>query len=185
MLTRPIGTGVIFAAEMRGGARSLWIDAALAAMQESHRDAARVLREHGVTAATDVTGFGLAGHLLEMARASGAGVSVGLAAVPLLDGALDLARLGVFSSLHEQNLRAREAVRADAGVLVDPAAQLLFDPQTAGGLLASVPADRAEACVEALRAAGCPRAAVVGVVLAEDEASGAPGALHLHDGPAR
>ena len=185
VLTRPIGTGVIFAAEMRGGARSLWIDAALDVMQESHRDAARVLREHGVTAATDVTGFGLAGHLLEMARASGAGVSVGLAAVPLLDGALDVARLGVFSSLHDQNLRALEEVRADAGVLVDPATQLLFDPQTAGGLLASVPADRAEACVEALRAAGCPRAAVVGAVLAEDEASGAPGALHLHDGPAR
>ena len=185
VLTRPLGTGVIFAAEMRGRARSLWIDAALAVMQESHRAAARILGEHGATAATDVTGFGLAGHLLEMARASGVQVSAGLADVPFLDGALEVARLGIFSSLHDQNLRALRSVRVAPGVLGDPAAQLLFDPQTAGGLLASVPDDRAEACVEALRAAGCPRATVIGTVLTEDKASGTPGVLHLHDGPAR
>ena len=185
VLTRPVGTGVIFAAEMRGRARSLWIDAALAAMRESHRAAARILREHGATAATDVTGFGLAGHLLEMARASAAEVSVALAAVPLLDGAEDVARLGIFSSLHDQNLRALESVRGPGDVLRDVRAQLLFDPQTAGGLLASVPADRAEACVEALRAADCPRAALIGTVLASDEASGPPGLLHLHAGHAR
>ena len=185
VLTRPVGTGVIFAAEMRGRAQSLWIDAALALMQESHRAAARILGEHGATAATDVTGFGLAGHLLEMARASGVEVSVGLAGVPFLDGALELARLGIFSSLQEQNLRALDSVRAAPGVLGDPATQLLFDPQTAGGLLASVPAGRDEACVEALRAAGCPQAVVIGTVLAEGAASGEPGVLHLHAGPAR
>ena len=185
VLTRPIGTGVIFAAEMRGRAQSLWIDAALAVMQESHRPAARILGEHGATAATDVTGFGLAGHLLEMARAAGVQVSVGLADMPFLDGALDVARLGIFSSLHDQNLRALQSVRAAPGVIGDPATQLLFDPQTAGGLLAGVPADRAEACVKALRAAGCPRAVVIGTVLSGDTASGTPGALHLHDGRAR
>lgn len=185
VLTRPVGTGVILAAEMRGRAQSLWIDAALAAMQESHRAAARVLGEHGATAATDVTGFGLAGHLLEMARASGVEVSVGLAGVPFLDGALELARLGIFSSLQEQNLRALDWVRAAAEVLGDPATQLLFDPQTAGGLLVSVPAERAEPCVEALRAAGCPQAVVIGTVLAESAASGEPGVLHLHAGRAR
>jgi selenide,water dikinase len=185
VLTRPVGTGVIFAAEMRGRAQSLWIDAALAVMQESHRAAARIFGEHGATAATDVTGFGLAGHLLEMARASGVEVSAGLAGVPFLDGAREVAGLGIFSSLHGQNLRALQSVRADPGVLGDPATQLLFDPQTAGGLLASVPADRAEACVEALRAAGCPQAIVIGTVLAEDEASGTPGVLHLRAGSVR
>ena len=185
VLTRPVGTGVILAADMRGRAQSLWIDAALALMQESHRPAARILGEHGATAATDVTGFGLAGHLLEMARASGVEVSLGLADVPFLDGAREVARLGIFSSLHDQNLRALESVRADPRVTGDPAAQLLFDPQTAGGLLASIPADRAEACVEALRAAGCPHAIVVGRVLTEGAASGTPGVLHLHAGPVR
>ncbi len=184
VLTRPVGTGVILAAEMRGRARSIWIDAALAAMQESHRPAARILARHGATAATDVTGFGLAGHLRAMARASGVEVSLDLADVPLLDGALDLARIGVFSSLQPQNLRALEAARA-GGTLDDPAVQLLADPQTAGGLLASVPAERAEACVDALRAAGCPRSAAIGTVLAPDAGSGTPGALHLRTGPAR
>ena len=185
VLTRPVGTGVILAAEMRGRAQSLWIDAALAAMQESHRAAARILGEHGATAATDVTGFGLAGHLLEMARASGVEVSVGLAGMPFLDGALELARLGIFSSLQDQNLRALDSVRAAPEVLGDPATQLLFDPQTAGGLLASAPAGRAEACVKALRAAGCPQAVVIGTVLEEDAASGEPGVLHLHTGRER
>ncbi len=180
VLTRPLGTGVIFAAEMRGRARSLWIDAALAVMRESHRAAARILGQHGATAATDVTGFGLAGHLLEMARASGVEVAVGLADVPFLDGARELARLGVLSSLQEQNLRALASVRADPGVLDDPGAQLLFDPQTAGGLLASVPADAAEGCVEALRAAGYPDATLVGAARAESETPG--GLLHLHAG---
>lgn len=185
VLTRPVGTGVIFAAEMRGRAQSLWIDAALALMQESHRPAARILGQHGATAATDVTGFGLAGHLLEMARASGVEVSLGLADVPFLDGALEVARLGIFSSLQDQNLRVLDSVRADPGVIGDPATQLLFDPQTAGGLLASVPADRTEACVDALRAAGCPHAVVIGTVLREGAGSGTSGVLHLQTGPAR
>ena len=184
VLTRPLGTGVILAAEMRGRARSLWLDAALAVMQESHRPAARILRRHGATAATDVTGFGLAGHLLEMARASGVDVSVGLADVPLLDGALEVARLGIFSSLQDQNLRALKSVRAAPGVRADPVARLLCDPQTAGGLLASVPADRADACVAALRAAGCPRAVAIGTVR-RGAASETPGVLHLHEGRTR
>ena len=185
VLTRPLGTGVIFAAEMRGRARSLWLDAALAAMQESHRAAARLLREHGATAATDVTGFGLAGHLLEMARASRVEVSVGLGSVPLLDGALEVARLGIFSSLQGQNLRALESARGDPEALRDLRTHLLADPQTAGGLLASVPADRAEACVRALRAAGCPRAALIGTVLPAGGASTSPEVLHLDARPPR
>ncbi len=185
VLTRPVGTGVIFAAEMRGRARSLWLDAALAAMQESHRAAARLLREHGATAATDVTGFGLAGHLLEMARASRVEVSVGLGSVPLLDGALEVARLGIFSSLQGQNLRALGSARGDPEVLRDLRTRILFDPQTAGGLLASVPAERAEGCVEALRAAGCPRATLIGTVLPVDAASTSPEVLHLHAGSTR
>ena len=185
VLTRPVGTGLLFAAEMRGKARSLWVDAALALMQESHQAAARILREHGATAATDVTGFGLAGHLLEMARASGVDVSVGLPDVPLLDGAVDVARLGIFSSLQDQNLRALASVRGDPEVLRDLRTQLLFDPQTAGGLLASIPAHRAEACVEVLRVAGCPHAALIGTVLPADASSGTPGALHLRAGSTR
>ena len=180
VLTRPLGTGVIFAAEMRGRARSVWIDAALDGMQQSHRASARILREHGASAATDVTGFGLAGHLLEMARASQVDVSVELESVPLLDGALALAETGIFSSLQNQNLRALESARGDDATLRDLRTRLLCDPQTSGGLLASIPADRAEACVQALRAAGCPQAGMIGSVLPAEPSAAAPGLLHLH-----
>ena len=183
VLTRPLGTGLIFAAEMRGKARSLWIDAALAAMQQSHRASARILREHGATAATDVTGFGLAGHLLEMARASQVDVSVELESVPLLGGALAVAEAGIFSSLQNQNLRALESARGDEATLRDLRTQLLCDPQTAGGLLASIPPDRAEACVEALRASGCPQACLIGSVLPPEPSAAAPGLLHLRSRP--
>ena len=100
--------------------------------------AARILGEHGATAATDVTGFGLAGHLLEMARASGVEVSVGLAGVPFLDGALELAGSALLLAPGAEPARARFGARAP-GMLGDPATQLLFDPQTAGGLLAQRP----------------------------------------------
>ena len=83
----------------RQGQRPKWIDAALASMLQSNRAAARCLHDHGATACTDVTGFGLLGHLVEMARPSGADVELSLDALPLLDGTLDTVRLGIFSSL--------------------------------------------------------------------------------------
>ena len=162
LLTKPIGTGVLFAAEMRGKARSRWIDDALRAMQESHRASAEIVRAHGATAVTDVTGFGLIGHLLEMARASAVDVDIGLDAMPLLDGVLEVAGLGIFSSLQPQNIRLRRSVRATDEASRDPRYPILFDPQTAGGLVASVPEGRADACLQALVAAGYGHACLIG-----------------------
>lgn len=162
VLTKALGTGALLAAEMRGQARGRWIDEALAAMQRSNRAAADLLGAHGATACTDVTGFGLAGHLLEMLEASGAAADLDLDAVPLLDGAAEVVAAGVASTMLPQNLRlAAAAVDGCAG---DARRALLFDPQTAGGLLAGVPAAAAEACVQALRDAGYPDAAVIGRV---------------------
>lgn len=166
VLTRSIGTGVLFAAEMRGLARGRDIEAALRAMTRSSADAAACLREHGATAVTDVTGFGLLGHLLEMLRASGSDAQVELAAVPHYAGALELATRGVSSTLTPQNLRSRRAVENHEAVAADPRYALLFDPQTAGGLLAGLDAERAGACVAALRALGHTDAAVIGRVTA-------------------
>ncbi len=163
ILTKPLGTGTLFAADMRGKAKGRWIDAALASMLLSSRAAARCLRQHGATACTDVTGFGLLGHLVEMARPSGVDVELSLDALPLLDGALDTVRLGIFSSLQAQNVRLRRAVRNVE--TQDARLPLIFDPQTAGGLLASIPADRAETCLMALRQGGYSGAAIIGSVL--------------------
>lgn len=113
---------------------------------------------------TDVTGFGLLGHLVEMVRASGVDVTLAPDCVPLIDGARDTVARGIFSSLQPQNVRLRRAIRDFAAASKHPLYPLLFDPQTAGGLVASVPASKAEACIAALHAAGYAGAAVIGFV---------------------
>ena len=170
VLVKPLGTGAVLAAHMAGLCRGDWLEAALSGMQQSNREAGEVLRAHGAVAVTDVTGFGLAGHLAEMLRASGRAAAVRPDAVPVLPGARELIARGVRSTLHPAN-------EAAAGGAFDPeACPVLFDPQTAGGLLAGVPEDRTEACLGTLAAAGYAQAAVVGEVT-----SGPPGELTLAD----
>ena len=170
ILTKPLGTGTLFAADMRHQAKGRWVAAALQAMTTSNRRGAEVLFAHGATACTDVTGFGLLGHLVEMTKPSQVDAEIRLADLPLLDGALATIRAGVFSSLQPENLRLRRAVRDPEAAGADERYPLLFDPQTAGGLLASVPAERAADCLAALQAAGYPGAAAVGRVLPDSGA---------------
>jgi selenide,water dikinase len=164
VLTKPVGTGTLFAADMRLEAKGRWITNALESMQQSNRDGARCLHEHGATACTDVTGFGLLGHLVEMTRPSGVDVSLELGAIPYLDGARETVAAGITSTLQPQNLRLRRAISNLNVVGKDGRFPLIFDPQTAGGLLASVPSDRAEACVDELRRLGYERTAIIGAV---------------------
>jgi len=165
VLTRPLGTGVLFHADMVGRAAGRWIAAAEAGLVAGNRVAAALARAHGVSASTDVTGFGLVGHAAEMARSSGVAVELDLRSLPALPGALALLARGERSTFHEQNRRAlRGVVVAGAPRTAAEGArlELAVDPQTAGGLLVGVVADRADALVAALRAAGMPLAAVVG-----------------------
>jgi selenide,water dikinase len=164
LLTKPLGTGVLFAAHMRLQAKAAWIEAALDSMLLANRTAAEILRDHGATACTDVTGFGLAGHLLEMLTPSSLGAEIDLAAVPALPGALHCLQRGLASSLAPANQRALSAVANPESYAADKRLGLLFDPQTSGGLLAGVPAERAAECVEALHGAGYPDAARIGRV---------------------
>jgi selenide, water dikinase len=164
VLTKPVGTGTLLAADMRRKAKARWVMAAVAHMMFSSRRAAAILREHDVHAATDVTGFGLIGHLVEMVRASGVDATLAIDRVPLLAGASDTVAMGIFSSLQPQNVRLRRAVRNLDVASKHPLYPLLFDPQTAGGLLAAVPLCRAQACVAALRSAGYAEADVIGFV---------------------
>ena len=170
ILSKPLGTGTLLAADMRGKARARWVMGAIAHMTTSNRIGAGILTAHGATAATDVTGFGLLGHLVEMVRASNVDATLRLQAVPLLDGVRETMAMGIFSSLQPQNVRLRRAIRNIAEAGTHPLYPALFDPQTAGGLLASVPAARAEACVAALRAAGYATTAIIGAVLPRSDA---------------
>ena len=161
ILTKPLGTGVVLAGHMRGLARAMWLQAAIASMCQSNAEAAGIFMAHRATACTDVTGFGLAGHLTEMLTASGVAAALWPDAIPMLPGALELAGQGIESTLAADNRRALPGMDNEARTA------LLIDPQTSGGLLAGVSPSRAEACLAALQAGGM-QAAVVGVV----EASG-------------
>jgi selenide, water dikinase len=114
--------------------------------------------------------FGLLGHLLEMTRASEVDVVLEVNALPLLDGAAETVAAGILSSLQPQNLRLRRGVADLERAARHPHFPLLFDPQTAGGLLASVPAGQAQACVEELRRLGYPAAVIIGRVEARSDA---------------
>ena len=151
ILTKPLGTGALLAADMRGKALSGHVEAALASMLTSNAAAVQVLRAHGATAATDVTGFGLLGHLREMLVASGTGAQISVEALPLLPGAADALAGGIESTLAPAN----RAFMPDAPPIVS-------DPQTSGGLLAALPAGQAEACVSALQSVGYHAATIIG-----------------------
>jgi selenide,water dikinase len=144
--------------------------AAIAHMIQSNARAAQLLRRHGVHAATDVTGFGLIGHLIEMVRASDVDATLAIDRLPLLEGARETVARGIFSSLQPQNVRLRRAIRELATVAEHPIYPMLFDPQTSGGLLAAVPLAEAEPCVAALRAAGYAAAEIIGFVAERSDA---------------
>jgi selenide,water dikinase len=171
ILTKPIGTGTLFAARARMAARGRWIQGALQVMRQSNQAGAQLLMAHGATACTDLTGFGLLGHLVEMTRPSGVDAQISLSSLPLLDGALECVAQGIVSSLQVSNVRLRRALRNQESYAAHARYPLLFDPQTAGGLLASVPAKQAQDCLAALHAAGYEHAAVIGSVLVQGESS--------------
>ncbi|MFT6530559.1 MAG: selenide,water dikinase [Limimaricola cinnabarinus] len=156
ILTKPIGSGTIMAAEMARAAPGRVVAEAWDAMRQDQGRASAILK--GAQAMTDVTGFGLAGHLSGICEASGCGTELRVADVPLMPGALDLAEAGTRSTLFADNLSGAGAVITGAG---GPRTDLMFDPQTAGGLLAAVAEQDAERLLAELRAAGYA-AAVVG-----------------------
>lgn len=164
VLTSAIGTGTLLAGAMVGRTRAEHLLAAIDHMDSSNARAAEILRAHGARGCTDVTGFGLAGHLSEMTRASGSGATVRANHVPALPGALAMIESGIESSLQANNDQALEDYQIRGGAAGAPALRLLADPQTSGGLLAGVPAHAADDCVQALRREGYATAGIIGEV---------------------
>lgn len=164
ILTKALGTGVVLAGEMQGKVTGPVLDAAIDRMLLGNAGAAAVLLAHGVHAMTDVTGFGLLGHLAEMLQAADAGCELHRHAIPLIPGALELSRAGVRSTLYPGNARMLRQCEIPDDTDLAGITDLAVDPQTSGGLLASVPGERAAACVDALKAAGYDDAALIGTV---------------------
>jgi selenide,water dikinase len=164
VLTKAIGTGTLFAAEMRGRAKGRWVDSAIQSMLLSNQRAAECLQRYNATACTDLTGFGIIGHLIEMTKASQVDAELYLDALPLLDGAKETVAAGILSSLQPANLRLRRAIHEIENAAKHPAFPLLFDPQTAGGLLAGVPKEQVGDCVTELKLSGYVDTMIIGTI---------------------
>ena len=133
MLTKPLGSGALLAAWMRGACQAAWFEKLACPLLLANQRAAAIFDEAGMCACTDVTGFGLAGHLLEMLDASRVSVRLHRTAVPLYDGFVDVVTQGIVSSLHADNAKLSCRIQG-----ASPLPEWLFDPQTSGGLLAAV-----------------------------------------------
>ena len=176
IVTKPLGTGVVATALKRDGADGATVQAAVASMTLLNASASEAALAAGVQAATDVTGFGLLGHLHGMLVASGAAAAISASQVPILPGAADLAARGFISGGTRANIaRLQDWVSVDGGIS-DEVFVLLHDAQTSGGLLLCTPAENAPGLLGDLRGNGL-RAALIGEVVV-----GRPGQITLHAG---
>jgi selenide,water dikinase len=163
ILTKPIGTGIISTGIKFAKCPPDVAAASVETMLTPGKHAAEAMREFDVKGATDVTGFALLGHAWELACASGVTIEIGSSRVPLLAGAVELAREGMLTSGDKTNREYARDVQIADGVSKEMT-NLLFDPQTAGGLLISISVDRAEALLARLRES-YPQAAIIGRAL--------------------
>jgi len=168
ILTKPIGTGVVFAANMLSQTNGKLVDAALSSMLQSNKIVMEAIRSFDVSGCTDITGFGVLGHAYEMLGKNSdnaLGVKIDYKAIPLFDGVSELFIKGYFASIAFKNHASLSCVlSADVNNQNFPA---LFDPQTSGGLLFSVPHDQTEGCLKALYDSGVSKACVIGEVIDE------------------
>ena len=169
ILTKPLGTGVILAANELHIAEARSVTSAIAMMLNSNQRASAIASSAGVTAATDITGFGLAGHLLEMCQQSGVSVELNAGDIPFIQGASVQIANGIRSSLHDENKAAVEdfvinSTPANEYSKTFSQMQAIYDPQTSGGLLLSIEIAAAKRTVSDLVAAGYPEAAIIGCV---------------------
>jgi selenide,water dikinase len=164
VLTKPLGTGIMTTALKAGLISEAELREVVLSMCELNAEAARVIASRAVGAMTDVTGFGLAGHLYEMVRASGTGATIWAGEVPLFDNALDMVASGMAPRSSAGDCFGDSRVEVEEGGVDDLLVQCMFDPQTSGGLLASIPAGEAEDLVSELRGGPALRASIVGEI---------------------
>lgn len=163
ILTKALGSGVILAANMQVKCKGAVIRHCLNTMLQSNQKGAAVFKEFQASAMTDITGFGLLGHLVEMLRPPEIGCRLQLDKLPLMAGVSELSNAGIQSTLYPKNHRFKEVLETPINES-HPAYKLLFDPQTSGGLLAGVDSNKADDCVFALKAAGFEDACIIGTV---------------------
>lgn len=165
VLTKPLGTGVINTAIKGGVASVKVIDKITRLMATLNRDVAEVMKQYSVHACTDITGFGLLGHLAEMVDGSGLGVVLDSKKIPILSEAKDYAAMGMLPAGANKNKIFRESMVEFYSSVNPLIRDLLFDPQTSGGLLICIDRDDTDELVEELIQKGCDASAVIGEVV--------------------
>jgi selenide,water dikinase len=172
VLTKPIGTGVVITGHRRGLVADELLDRAVAWMATLNKDACEMMLEFEPHACTDVTGFGLSGHAIGIAKGSNVRLRMRFSDIPKYEESLDLIGQGVATSVTASNLQVTRGHLTFSGRFPEEQTWLIVDPQTSGGLLISLPPEQATELVKRLRAKGNDSAAVIGEVL---PAEGSPG----------
>lgn len=167
ILTKPLGVGIISFAGQVGKASESALASAARSMTELNKTAAEVMVEFGVNAATDVTGFGLLGHLKEMVDQSGVAAEIYSCHVPVFDEALDYVGQGIISGGIERNMEHSSECVTIAEDVSEEIIPVLYDPQTSGGLLISVPGEKADALISRLKERGIEHASIIGRITSE------------------
>jgi len=172
VLTKPLGSGVLFNANLKKWVSDRAMRACVDVLTHLNKDAAHLMKDFDIHAVTDVTGFGLAGHALEMAKASAALLQIDLDSVPVLDEALAMYQKGMSTGVNRFNFELVKDALRDESSLPAIHKELLYDPQTSGGLLVALPAEQAPEFLRLLSEINSPASVVIGKVL---EGSGTAG----------
>ena len=162
ILTKPIGSGVLFNANLKGKVSKNAFDSCIGNVTTLNKQAAEIFLSYDVHAATDITGFGLAGHGLEMAQGSDASLHINLDAVPVMDEAYKMYELGISTGVNKHNrAKVMPSIHFNDSAKTEKR-EILFDPQTSGGLLVSLPKDQAKEAIDKLRNTGLANAEIIG-----------------------
>ncbi len=164
VLTKPLGSGVLFNANLKNWVSPAAMAACIEAISTLNGYAAKALGGFNVRSVTDVTGFGLAGHALEMAKASGVCLEIDMDALPVMDQAVEMYRKGMNTGVNAFNQRLVSDHIQFNSRLPEWHRQILYDPQTSGGLLAAIPSGHGTDAIQALQNAHSPAAAIIGKV---------------------
>jgi selenide,water dikinase len=164
VLTKPLGSGVLFNANLKGWVSQTAMDACIETLICLNRSTAETMNAFDIHGVTDITGFGLAGHALEMAKASKTAIHIHMNNLPIMDQALHMYRKGMSTGVNKYNAALVDDHTRFERHYPDWHTQIIYDPQTSGGLLAALPADQAHNLIRALEKAGAPAAAIIGEV---------------------
>ena len=168
ILTKPIGSGVLFNAKLKDKVSKNAFDSCIGNVTTLNKQAAEIFLSYDVHAATDITGFGLAGHGLEMAQGSDASLHINLDAVPVMDEAYKMYELGISTGVNKHNrAKVMPSIHFNDSAKTEKR-EILFDPQTSGGLLVSLPKDQAKEAIEKLHNTGLTDAKIIGEALEPD-----------------